>query len=145
MRASPAPAGDELVKDLLARPDVPRVDSAPPDFEKLIARVEEALPRREALRALPAEAVHHTPDLVMKAAAQLAELAQAVADRPELAERVQRFYGECARREDVARSIRAHCLARFRKWAVQQGSEGEVESLEAEIPAEVRTLSQQGE
>lgn len=121
-------------------PPAPITSSTPPPPTELSAALDEAsrsLPTMAELRKLPAVALHRTPAPVMKANAAIGQVAEAIEREPARAGEGLAFYGDCARRADVATSVRALCLTKMRQLSKTSG----LPAVEDGIAAEVKDLS----
>lgn len=109
----------------------------PKELSAAIAEASRALPTTAELRKLPHEALHRMPAPVLKANAALGQVAEALEREPARAGEGLAFYGECARRAEVATSVRALCLTKMRQLS---GSSG-LPAVEDGIAADVKDLS----
>lgn len=121
-----------------SRPPAPKTGEQPfrPATGDLSARIESAraaLPTVAQLRTLKAEELHRTPEPVRQANALIGEVAEAVAASPARAGEALSFYGDCARRGDVATSVRALCLTRMRELAPKAGLPAEEDGIDADV------------
>ena len=126
--------------ELPPAPPAPISSSAPPPPTELSAALDEAsrsLPTMAELRKLPAGALHRTPAPVMKANAAIGQVAEALEREPARAGEGLAFYGDCARRADVATSVRALCLTKMRQLSKSSG----LPAVEDGIAADVKDLS----
>jgi hypothetical protein len=90
------------------------------EFQKKLDSTQDALPSSEKIETLPSEEVHNTPQLLIDASFQIGELAEAIAKNPALGAQGMDFYGKCARRGELAISVRAHCLHNMRELSKKQ-------------------------
>jgi hypothetical protein len=111
-------------------------------FRDLTVSAQEKLPTLSQIRKLPAEDVHHTPELLRAAGLILSQVAQALHDNENLASEAASFYEVCYSREDLPSSIRGLCLADHRNIRLKWGDRAEWTSHEAQQPAEILRLAE---
>ncbi len=117
--------------------DLPDAESLR-DFEELVAEARKNLATRDELRQLDAHAAHRFPKPLMRSAAALGRVAEAVKKNPALASTALEFYAECALSNALAQSVRALCLARH---DYHRGSEPS--SLRNRVPSDLIRLAEQ--
>jgi hypothetical protein len=125
-------------------------DTLSNSFEMLATRTLKNLPSNNDLRKLTAEEAHHTPAILMQAAGELGDVAEALdtrlkaaaSDPAEKAEAIQdgiAFYQECMNGPERPSSIRALCYSHYRELREMSGKpESQVEAQN--VPANVRSL-----
>lgn len=85
------------------------------EFQKKLDAAQENFPTSDKIAALPDEQVHDTPRPLVDAGFQIGEIAEAITKNPALGAQGMEFYGKCARRAELAVSVRAHCLHNLRE------------------------------
>jgi hypothetical protein len=119
-------------------------------FEMLATRTLKNLPTNQDLRKLTAEEVHHTPAILMQAAGELGDVAEALDARLRAAESnptektkaIQdgiTFYQECMIGPERPSSVRALCYSHYRELREQSGKP-ETPAEAQNVPANVRSL-----
>ncbi|MFL5812841.1 MAG: hypothetical protein ACJ763_04640 [Bdellovibrionia bacterium] len=119
-------------------------------FAMLATRTLKNLPTNADLRKLTAEEVHHTPALLMQAAGELGDVAEALETRlkqaennpTEKAEAIQdgiTFYQECMNGPERPSSVRALCYSHYRELRELSGKP-ETQAEAQNVPANVRSL-----
>ena len=91
------------------------------EFQKKIDSAQETLPTSEKISALPEEQVHSTPRPLLDASLEIGEIAETILKNPALGAQGMEFYGKCARRGELAVSVRAHCLHNLRALGKTRG------------------------
>jgi hypothetical protein len=126
-------------------------ESETSSVEKLEARALRDLPTKRALQRLSAEEVHHTPALLMRAAAELGDVAEAFqrklkqteGDSTSQTQVLQEgivFYRECLNSRSRPDSIRALCYTHYREFREKSGDPERQDEADA-IPVNVRSLA----
>jgi hypothetical protein len=112
--APETPATPVVVAPIAAAPVVVASTPEQTEFQKKADSAQESLPTSEKIQALSPEEVHNTPQPLIDASLQIGELAEAISRNPALGAQGMDFYGKCARRGELAVSVRAHCLHNLR-------------------------------
>jgi len=107
--------------------------SAQEKFQQKLKAAQETMPTSEQLAELPEEQVHGTPQPLIQASIQIGEIAEAIAKNPALGEQGMEFYGNCARRRELAVSVRAHCLHNLRALGQKRGEEPDENGIAAGV------------
>lgn len=119
-------------------------------FEMLATRALKNLPTNKDLRKLTAEEAHHTPAILMQAAGELGDVAEALDTRlkaaandpTEKAKAIQdgiAFYQECMNGAERPSSVRALCYSHYRELREMSGKP-ETQAEAQTVPASVRSL-----
>jgi len=93
------------------------------DFAMKLEATQANLPTLEKIRALPSEEKHSTPKVVLDASLEIGDVAAAIEKDPSLAPQGLEFYSKCAKRSEIATTVRAVCLSSLRGLAKQTGSQ----------------------
>jgi hypothetical protein len=143
----PAPSAQQAGTQAQAQTSMPQEE----DFEKVAARALDAIPTKDKLRSLSAEEVHHTPAVMIEAASELGEVAEALEanmkqaenNPSELAKVISAgiaFYSDCASGEERPESIRALCYSHYRELREKAG-DAETAEEAANVPEQVKVLA----
>lgn len=122
-------------------------------FEELAASVNQSLPTLETMRGVGEAGAHGAPVELREAGLELGRIARALQDNPSLGQAALGFYGNCAERADLPRSIRALCYSNYKSGALktldeslddEEAGPGDGSEMEDyEVPASVESLAQE--
>jgi hypothetical protein len=94
-------------------------------FKQLADDALKSLPKQEPKKDLTEEEAHHITIKTLKETESLGDIAQAVADNPQLKKPAFDFYYQCASDEqnNLAWTVRSRCLSKLRVLSPQLGKE----------------------
>lgn len=120
-------------------------------FEILAEQSLQNLPKKADLRKLTAEEAHHTPALLMKAAGELGDVAEALqaklkqsegnaAETEKTLQEGVSFYQKCLSQNESPESVRALCYSHYRELREKLGQPESQEEART-VPLSVRSLA----
>lgn len=79
-------------------------------FQHTLLDIKRKLPKISDIKKIPAQALHHTPSIVLKAGRDISVVAEVTALHPEYEIDALNFYDSCARNPQGVTTVKALCL-----------------------------------
>jgi hypothetical protein len=115
--------------------------TAEAQFREKAEQTMQGLPTQADLQKLSPAQVHYTPEIIKKAALDVADLAQNIDDNPKLAPQGLQFYRKCAEKADAPKSVRANCYAEHEDLLNKSGLGDESLEKDEKISDDIKALA----